>query len=277
MKPHDRRAFDDWRAQVLDSIDGAAFAQLDELVRNRLRLRRAGVWAAVALAQARQASAPQAAAQRAMDELAGVNKAELGDDEQAGYNEAAIRVSAVRWAAAHGTAPAGKLRVQLRAGEPGQTCVQLVPNTHASINANANANATAQPLAERCTYAQVWPASASPSADGRALALAVQPLDGWAELWVWRLQAQGWTLDVLPPASSAPGLGYVEFAGWVPGATPKLLLAREAKVEGRFSRRFEVLGGESLSTEKSASSPQLLAAFGQWASAAWKRGSVSLR
>ena len=102
-------------------------------------------------------------------------------------------------------------------------------------------------------------------------------MEGWTELWVWRRQAEGWALDVLPPASAEPGLGYVEFAGWVPGAESKLLLARESKVNGRFARRFEVLGIESLATEKSASTPQLLSAFGRWADISWKRGTVSLR
>lgn len=266
LSPNERRAWNLGRAELLDRLEPAATAQLGELAKNRLRLRRAGVWAAVAFDQARNGQAPQAAAQRALDELAGVNKPELGDDEAADYAEAAIRVGAVRWAAVPATVPGGKLQVRLQPGEPGQTCVRLVdPGQGAS------------PLAERCTYAAVWAASAKASADGRALALAVQPMEGWTELWVWRRQAEGWTLDVLPPASAELGLGYVEFAGWTPGATRKLLLARESKVDGRLARRFEVLGGDSLATEKSASSPQFLAAFGQWADPQWKRGTVSLR
>ena len=133
------------------------------------------------------------------------------------------------------------------------------------------------PAAERCTYATVWAASAAASADGRALALAVQPIEGWSELWVWRRRADGWTLDVLPPAPAEPGLGYVEFAGWAPGAVPKLLLAREAKINGKATRRFEVLRTESLATDRFASTPQLLAAFGPWADPRWKRMTVSLR
>ncbi|HET7866101.1 MAG TPA: hypothetical protein VFL86_17010 [Burkholderiaceae bacterium] len=169
LPPHERQALDQWRAGLLDRMAPAALASLDEVVKNRLHLRRAGVWAAIAFGQSRRGEAPQAAAQRALDELAGVNKAELGDDEAADYTEAALRVGAVRWAA-EPLPSAGRLQVQLRAGEPGQTCVQLMD--------------TARKLAERCTYATVWAASARASADGRALALAVQPMDGWAELWV---------------------------------------------------------------------------------------------
>jgi hypothetical protein len=267
LPPHERQALDRWRAGLLDGIEPAALAQVDELTKNRLRLRRAGVWAAIAFGQSRRAEAPQAAAQRALDELAAVHKAELGDDETADHAEAAIRVGAVRWGALPLAAPSGKTQVRVRSGEPGQTCVGIVDA----------AKPSAPPAAERCTYATVWAASAAPRADGRALALAVQPIEGWSELWVWRQQADGWTLDVLPPAAAEPGLGYVEFAGWAPGATPKLLLARESRADGRLTRRFEVLLADSLATDRFASTPQLLAAFGPWADARWKRTTVSLR
>jgi hypothetical protein len=221
------------------------------------------VWAAIAWGQSRRGEAPQAAARRALDELAAVNKGELGDDEALETTEAALRVGAVRWAAEPPQAMPGRLQVQLRAGQPGQTCVQLMDAT--------------RPLAERCTYATVWPASARASADGRALVLAVQPMEAWSELWVWRRQADGWTVDVLPPSASGPGLGYVEFAGWVPGGAGKLLVAREARAEGRGIRRFEVLDLGTLAAERYAGSPQGLAVFGRWADAQWKRGTVSVR
>lgn len=263
LPPQARAGLDRWRAGLLDAPPAEA---LDELTRNRLRLRRTGVWSAIAFGQAQRGEAPQAAAQRALDELAAVNKAELGDEEQADYTEAALRVGAARWAAAPSPSTAGRLQVALRAGEPGQTCVQL-----------QDPKQPAKPLAERCTYAVVWPASAQPSADGRALALAVQPLEGWRELWLFHKTAQGWAVDVLPPAAAAPGLGYIEWAGWVPGARPGLLVAREARCEGRATRRFEVLSLDSLAAEKSAASPQALTAFGRHASAQWKRETVSLR
>ena len=66
------------------------------------------------------------------------------------------------------------------------------------------------------------------AAQGTALALAVQPLDTWREMWVFRQSADGWHAEVVPPALDAAGLGYVEFAGWVPGGT-EMLAARETR------------------------------------------------
>ena len=174
-------------------------------------------------------------------------------------------MGAVRWALAAPTSTQPRLAVQTRPGEPGQTCVQLVDR-----------RAPTAVLAERCSFGVVWTASARPAPDGRALALAVQPLPAWTELWVFRAGAAGWTVDVLPPGSSDPTLGYVEFAGWVPGGQ-KLLVAREARIEGRLRRSFEVLSLETLNTEKQAAAPQWLTLFGQWQDARWKQQTVSLR
>ena len=272
LPPIERPRFDQWRAQVLDRVDATQFARLDGTVKNRLRLRRAGVWSSIAFQQAHKAQLPQAAAQRALDELAGVDKAELTDDDQAEYDDAAMRVGASRWAAAE-AAPAQKsplvespLTLATEPGAAGETCVSLTDSRPGA----------AQPLARRCTYGVAWTASVSASPKGDAMALAVQPLDGWRELWLFRRQADGWHIDVLPPAASAPGLGYVEFAGWVPGVG-KLLLAREARVDGRHRRSFEVATLDGLVTEKQAGTPGLLALFGKWQDPAWKRGTVSLR
>ena len=40
---------------------------------------------------------------------------------------------------------------------------------------------------------------------------------------------------------------------------------------------FEVLSLDTLAVDKQASTPSLLAAFGKWQDAAWKRQTVSLR
>ena len=268
LAPSARAALDLARADRLDALDAAAFARLPELAKNRLHLRRAGVWSAIAFQRSRSGAPTQSAGQRALDELAAVNKAELGDDEQAEYTDAALRVGASRWAAQSATAPAARLAFEAHVGdEPGQTCVSLVDPKQGA----------AKPLARRCTYATVWSASARVAADGRTAVLAVQPLATWTELWVFRADRNGWTVDVLPPTSAIePGLGYIEFAGFVPGQN-KLLVAREARADGKGTRRFEMLSLASLNAERGAGSPQLLASFTRWQDPAWKRDSVSLR
>ncbi len=267
LPPRERKAGDQQRADLLDRIDAAASAQLEVPLRNRLHLRRAVAWATIAFDKSRSQEPPQVAAQRAFDELAAVDKAELANEDAAGYTEAAIRVGAVRWAAAATVAAPGRLQVQLQPKEPGQTCVRL-------IDSWAKNPPT---LAERCTYGTVWAASAKSTPDGRALALSVQPLDGWSELWVWHQEPDGWKVDVLAPESNGPGLGYVEWAGWSPASRRKVLVVREAKSNGHFTRRFEVLRTDTLVAEKSASDPQQLTAFGLWADVSWRQETVSLR
>lgn len=260
---HLREAADRARITLLDATDrGTA---LDGATKNRLRSRRAGVWAAIAYSEARRGRPAALAAQQAVDALAAVDKAELGDDESAEYVDAALRVGAVRQAALPPAAATGALRLVAQPGEPGQTCLTLQPAGGQAV------------LAQRCTFALVWPGSVRVNADSTALALAVQPLDGWTELWVWRRTPEGWVQEVLPPAAGTPGLGYAEFAGWAPGGGGRLLLAREARTDGRLTRRFEVMALDSFRLDRSAGAPQLLAAFNSWADADWKRGTVSQR
>jgi hypothetical protein len=267
LSPSARKTVDQQRAYLLDSIDGADNARLEATLRDRLRLRRAGVWAAIAFDQSRSQEPPQVAALRAVDELAAVDKTALAGQDKGEYAEAAIRVGAVRWAAANPVAALGRLQIQLQPNEPGQTCVSLVDRWAK----------TPTTLARRCTYGTVWPASVKAMPEGRALALTVQPLDGWSELWVWHEEADGWKLDVLPPQANGPGVGYVEWAGWSPAKRGKLLIVREALFEGRRTRRFEVLRADTLATEKTAGEPQQLAAFRLWADAGWRQETLSLR
>ena len=269
MHPKDRLAHDQWRAEVLDKVETPQFAQLSEVNKNRLRLRRAGVQASLAFQQARRAEHPTAAAQRALSELAAVNKAELTDNDLQEYSDTAIRVGATRWAAETANPVSAKLTLRTEPGQAGETCVSLFENT-------ADGKPGKEAVAKRCTYGIVWAASANSQPNGQALALAVQPLDTWRELWVFRKTAGQWAIEVLPPASSNPELGYVEFAGWVPGAT-QMLLARETRIAGRSKRSFEVLRMDTLTPEKQASDPSLLLAFGKWQDAGWKRQTVSLR
>lgn len=262
MHPGDRHAYDRWRAELLDGLSPAETARLDEMTKNRLRMRRAGVWSALAFSQSRRGEPSRPAAERAVAELAAVNKSELGDEESADYQDAAVRVGAVRWAAAPPAAGLPPLRVQ--PGEPGQTCVVVAGTDKAAA------------ATQRCTWGSVFPASARQSPDGRVITLGVQAMEGWTELWIWRRQAEGWTISVLPPTTATPALGYAELAGFVPGNC-KLLVAREARIENRHVRRFELLDIETMTVEKSGSSSQQVAGFGQWADPAWKRGTLALR
>jgi hypothetical protein len=265
LKPLERAQMDQWRADVLERVDAAA---LPAWLRNRVQMRRASLWSTVAFERARQGKADaDAAAQRSLAELAGISKAELTDVDQPAYNDAAMRTNASRWAALPlASAPARWPAIVTAPGQPGETCVMLVDAK----------NDAAHPLAKRCTYALVWPQSATLNREGNALALAVQPLEAWRELWVFRKRSNGWSLDVLPPAASGPDVGYVEFAGWVPGGR-QMLVAREARDGGKFKREFQVLRLDSLAVERRAGEARALAAFQRWQDPGWKRMTVSLR
>jgi hypothetical protein len=103
----------------------------------------------------------------------------------------------------------------------------------------------------------------------------VQPLESWRELWVFHVGSTGWTVSVVSPGIEDPQQGYVEFAGFAP-RTERLLIAREVKERGQFRRRFEELRLPDLVPLKQASSPELLADFGLWADAAWRRDTLAL-
>ena len=81
---------------------------------------------------------------------------------------------------------------------------------------------------------------------------------------------------MLPPAPTAPGIGFAEFAGWVPGGQ-QMLVAREARGEGRSKRSFGLVRLDGLGVERQASDPSLLGAFQRWHDPAWKRATVSVR
>lgn len=290
LRPAEQAQLDAWRAEVLERVDAVA---LPGYLKNRVQMRRAGLYSALAYQRARQgqpadAAAMSQAAQRALAELAGVNKDELTDDDLPLYNDAAMRVNASRWAAlpqvstSQVSMPAGNgPTLVTQPGQAGETCVLLVDAKNDARN----------PLARRCTYSVVWAGSATLNREGTALALAVQPLAGWRELWIFRklgkdsLQGQGnlpagaWHISVLPPMATSPELGYAEFAGWVPGGQ-QMLVAREARdVQGggKYRRSYELLRLDGLVTERQAGDPAALGAFQRWQDPAWKRQSVSLR
>jgi hypothetical protein len=265
LGPSERYRLDEWRAEVLKDIDTAP---LPRYLANRVAMRRAGVWASLAFQRARKGEPGEAAAARALSELAAVDKSELTDEDLVAYNDAAMRVSASRWAAV--PAPAApdsrRPRIITAPGEPGETCILLVDAKHDAGN----------PLAKRCTYGVVWAGSATLNREGTALALAVQTLDTWREMWIFRKEAESWAIRVLPPAATMPDVGYAEFAGWVPGGR-QVLVAREAKGEGRYQRNFEVMRLDTLAVAHQANDPGMLGAFRRWQDPSWKQQTLSVR
>jgi hypothetical protein len=266
LRPLERKRVDEWRAGVLDRVDVAA---LPAYLKNRILMRRAALWASLAYQRARTGEATDAAAQRALAELAGVVKPELTDEDRPAYTNAAMRVNASRWASVPVPAVPEK-RIQpgivTAAGEPGETCILLVDAK----------NDAKRPLARRCTYGIVWTGSASLNREGTALALAVQPTDAWREMWIFRKEGSEWTVRVLPPATTQPEVGYAEFAGWVPGGT-QMLVAREALGEGKYRKNFELLRLDTLLPLRQGSDPSAFGSFQRWQDPAWRRQTLSLR
>ncbi|MDB5814244.1 MAG: hypothetical protein JWN23_1361 [Rhodocyclales bacterium] len=261
----ERNQLDESRAEVLDRVDAAT---LPGYLKNRVLMRRAGIWSALAYQRARQGIPSADTGARALTALAGVNKSELTDDDLTAFSDAAMRASASRWAAVPETMTV-KTRfpaIVTLPSQAGQTCIALVDAKHDGSN----------PLVKRCTYGVVWTNSSTLNREGNALALAVQQTDTWRELWIFRKSSDGWTIGVLPPATTSPELGYAEFAGWVPGGT-EMLVAREARGEGKYKRNFELVRLDSLSTARQASDPSMLGAFQRWQDPVWKRETLSLR
>ena len=261
LGPSQRAALDEGRHLLLEGIDERG---LSETTRSRLHARRATVWSSIAYERARRHESATSAAQSALAELTAVHPDDLGD-RRAEYLDAVVRVGASRWAAAPAAPQTGPLRLTATAGEPGQTCIAL----------EAGVQPGTTPLVRRCTYGIVWMASAQPIGAGRALVLAVQPLESWRELWVFHESSAAWRVDVVAPGLDDPEEGYVEFAGFAPG-TARLLIAREVKEGGRFRRRFEELRLTDLALIRQASSPEILADFGRWQDVNWRRDTLTL-
>lgn len=263
LTPIQRHSLDEWRTDVLDR---APREHLSALLQNRLRVRSAAVWASVAFQRTRRDEEAQSAAERALQELTAVDPRQLAESDAEDYTEAAIRVGASRWAAEPVLSSKLELQIVTENGEPGQTCILLIDKKHDRTS----------PLLKRCTFATVWTNSVRIDAQGNALALAVQPMEGWRELWLFHRAGNQWQVDVAPPGADSPDVGYIEFAGWIPGGK-KMLAARESKVEGRFQQSFEVLDLATLNVDKHADKPEYLSIFYRWQDPLWKQQTLSLR
>lgn len=202
-------------------------------------------------------------AEEAFAMLARVAKEELADDDAPSYAAAAVGVAASRWAALPALAVSG-LSLKLADGEAGETCVTLVPKNGASSE-------------PKCTHGQVWSTSLRASADRRAAVIAVEPLPGWLELWMFRRGDDGgWMVDVLAPNTDGPDRGYVELAGFSPDGAHALVV-RESRTGGVVRRSFETITIGTLAVDREASNLGGLGVARRWGSADWRQRTVALR
>lgn len=246
-------------------LEGIALNELSPTLRNRLLLRRAGAWSSLAYAQRHGSAAEvQSSALIALQAWGQLIPAELGEDDAAALREAAIRLAPMRFAAQTPRLPVrmGSFELRAEAGGPGERCLLVV-----------DLRKPEHPVVRdtRCSHGLIHWASARLSPDGKSIALAVQPLDGWTELWRVGI---GGEVQVLPPMAAAPGLGIAEFAGFV---GPQMLVAREAVAEGKAVRRFEIYGPDFKQPQHWAHEPSSLGLFQRRADAAWKAGSPIAR
>jgi hypothetical protein len=252
------------RSAVLHSISSTQASQLSPMLQNRLHLRKAGVLSSLAYLQSRRNEDVSDMMREAITELAAVVKTELSESDAIDYAEAAVRTGAGRFAAlTRAATKTVSLTIQTSVGEPGQTCVELF-------------DAKASTKMKKCTFGIVWPQSFNASPNGQVATLSVQTQSTWRELWVMRRSGDQWVLDVLPPSSTGPDLGVLEFAGWVAGSE-KILVAREALEKGRIKTSFEVLKVDTLMVDQRASTPSLLIAFTKWQDPTWKANTLSVR
>ncbi len=260
---HARRVEARARVRLLDGLDPAGVPAHKVAA---WQVRRAAAWAMLAFDRAREGQPAEAAeaAELAYTALTRVDRAALADEDAGAYADAAMAVGAVLGArAAPRSAGPGGLELRAQAGgAPGESCLALARG--------------ATVLIQRCTYGQPWMGTVTVAPEGRALALAVSPLPGWQELWLFRPVDGQWGVDVVTPSAGAPELGYVEAAGWSADGG-KLLMAREARVGRQHVARFAVLSVSSLAVEVEGERPEAVRAFARGASPSWRAETVALR
>ena len=254
----ERQIQDATRAALIERVDPTT---VPGPLGNELRMRRAEVQARLAWSTARHGDVAVAAtaAEAAVGAFARVDKAELADEDRAVYDATALVVAASRPASDVFVADqAEKVALDIAAGEPGETCVAL-----------GNA--------KQCTHGQVWAGSFRIAPDHAAAAVAVEPLPGWLELWMFRKGDDGnWMIDVLPPTTDGVDLGYVELAGWSPDGK-RAVVVREGRAAGAVHRSFEVVVMGTLAVERQAGSLGGLGGAKAWAAKAWRARTVALR
>lgn len=255
-------ASDEERRDVLDSVKDQ---DVSAMTRSRVHARRAGILASMAYEQARHGEPTGPVTERAIAELLAVHPTDLSDDRRAEYMDAILRVSAVRWGRQSPASQEGPFTLTATPGDPGQTCIALQDVRRRG----------AAPLLQRCTYGIPWMASAQAIPQAPALALAVQPLEGWRELWLFHQKSGTWVIDVLSPGTDDPEQGYVEYAGFAPGAR-RLLTVREVRDHGRYQRRFEEFRLDDLALVRQANAPNSLRDFALWQDPAWRRDTLAL-
>jgi hypothetical protein len=255
------------REAAAELLDRVPLDTLAPTAKARVRLRRVAVWSTLAFDRARAAkdAESQAAAARAMSELALVPKAEISEGDTDTFADAGVRAAVSRVAVEVADAVPTRVGLLPWTRSAGETCLTLVDP---KILPPA-------PLHERCTFGVVWPSTVHAARSGSALVVAVSPLADWRELWAFHQVNGAWTVDVIAPASEI-GLGYVEWAGFNPGGT-RLLVARETRVGGSFARSFDIVRLDTLAVVAKAGRPNDLTSFYRWQSPAWKGQTLALR
>jgi hypothetical protein len=249
---------------VLDEIDlGAMGPEVPASARAGVRLRRSIVQSEISYFAARSADGALAkqAAEAAKYELELADPSVLADEDRPTYEEAAMRVATVRWAVETPPSPdaSSGIDVEIATGLPGQTCVRL----------KRRASREAPPF-EHCTHGVVWRSSLRVAPHDAAVAMIVEPLDGWSELLLFHPGAAGWEADTVTPASIDPELGYVDVSGFSPDGA-HLRVVREYRASGPLGaphtlapwirKTFQILATRDLRVEKEASS---LASLPAW-------------
>jgi len=275
ITPVQRAQLDAWRADVIAKVPHET---LPAYLKNRVEMRKANILSALSYAQTRFSQHPealkiagiqsssQALMKEAMLAFSNVDKQALPDDDWPNYNDTAILINANRWALkqAETKRTFGALQLEMRTEKSGETCVVLTNHQQK------------KQLAQRCSYGVVWSQSATINQQKNAISLAVQPMAGWAELWVFQQNKAGWQITILPPDTRAAGLGYIEFAGWAPDGK-QILIAKESRAEGIYQRQYAVVDLASLTVQRQARDAAILGAFRRWQDPSWKANSVSLR